>query len=247
VSTSISSIDGGVPLIQESLATPNIPDSWNFDIYEDSPEETLQNLMEHSTHTLDISDDSDNESQTSELADKGKENIPPARLAELLATTPAERVSAMRVDTQEKAIPQRKAPGAGPGGKVLREHREALREMAESELVIPQDSSASAGDSMKLPTLDQKDFFQFETPATKNPATPGSPGWAIWESDHEGEQEKEKEEAPEPEQDEEPQLPMPSDVRPEEIALPAPDCDEFQDLSGIYVHSSPVGASDKEN
>ncbi|KAL6722010.1 hypothetical protein ACLMJK_001115 [Lecanora helva] len=49
--------------------------SWNFEIYEDTPEDEMSNLMEHSTCTLDISDD---ESRASPKGDKdNKENIPP--------------------------------------------------------------------------------------------------------------------------------------------------------------------------
>ena len=47
---------------------------WQFDIYEDSKDDRLANLMQHSTSTLDISDDESN----SIKGDKdNKENIPP--------------------------------------------------------------------------------------------------------------------------------------------------------------------------
>ena len=90
-----------------------------FSVHEDTVEELLQNLMEHSTGTLYISDDSDDES---ELHLKGKENIPPERLAELLAAAPVERAGAKRVATTERATPQRR--GA---------RREALREILEDD------------------------------------------------------------------------------------------------------------------
>lgn len=49
--------------------------SWQFEIHEDTPEEEMANLMEHSTCTLDISDD---ESRAAAKEDKdNKENIPP--------------------------------------------------------------------------------------------------------------------------------------------------------------------------
>ncbi|KAI4139837.1 MAG: hypothetical protein L6R39_006082 [Caloplaca ligustica] len=48
--------------------------AWDFAIREDSPEELLTNLMEHSAHTLDISDD-DNRGKFRD--DRDKENIPP--------------------------------------------------------------------------------------------------------------------------------------------------------------------------
>ena len=49
--------------------------SWQFEIHEDTPEEEMTNLMEHSACTLDISDD---ESRATTKGDKdNKENIPP--------------------------------------------------------------------------------------------------------------------------------------------------------------------------
>ena len=48
---------------------------WHFDIHEDTPDEEMANLMEHSTCTLDISDD---EAGSPFKGDKdNKENIPP--------------------------------------------------------------------------------------------------------------------------------------------------------------------------
>ncbi|KAI4269548.1 MAG: hypothetical protein L6R35_006682 [Caloplaca aegaea] len=48
--------------------------AWDFVIREDTPDELLTNLMEHSTHTLDISDD---ENRGKFYNDEDKENIPP--------------------------------------------------------------------------------------------------------------------------------------------------------------------------
>jgi hypothetical protein len=54
--------------------------SWFFDIHEDTPEQEMTNLLQHSTCTLDIS--SDEESEIKARAEKAegrdKENIPPA-------------------------------------------------------------------------------------------------------------------------------------------------------------------------
>lgn len=52
------------------------PASWSFDIYVDSEQEEMTNLMQHSTGVLDISDD---EGKV-EPSTWGKENIPPAEL-----------------------------------------------------------------------------------------------------------------------------------------------------------------------
>jgi len=166
---------------------PIIKDSWLFDIYEDTPEETLQNMMEHSTTTLDISDDSDNGSPTSELQERGKENIHPDRLADLLALTSEERPNAMVVEAVEKVIPQRST-------RILSENREALREMEAAELeeeVQQEDDTKSEAGGVKLPTLDSTEFLEFGTPEKKKqcttPSAPESPGFVVWESDHEAE------------------------------------------------------------
>lgn len=56
--------------IQES-----VPSSWEFEIYEDTPEEEAANLMEHSTQTLDLS--FDDEIAKAQRDCRGKENEAP--------------------------------------------------------------------------------------------------------------------------------------------------------------------------
>ena len=70
------------------------PKSWNFQIYEDTPEEELGNIMEHSTGILDISDD---EETSAKKNDRGKENIPPLETLNVVSTipTPATRKNMM--------------------------------------------------------------------------------------------------------------------------------------------------------
>jgi hypothetical protein len=52
-----------------------VPASWEFEIYEDSPEEEAANLMEHSTQSLDLS--FDDATAKAERDDRGKENEAP--------------------------------------------------------------------------------------------------------------------------------------------------------------------------
>jgi hypothetical protein len=70
--------------IQESM-----PSSWEFEIYEDTPEEESGNLMEHSTQTLDLS--FDDETTKAQRDCRGKENEAPegydAPTASRLAST----------------------------------------------------------------------------------------------------------------------------------------------------------------
>jgi hypothetical protein len=51
------------------------PSSWLFEIHEDTLDEELGNLVQHSTQTLDLS--SDDETKAREVDLRGKENIPP--------------------------------------------------------------------------------------------------------------------------------------------------------------------------
>ncbi|PWY92154.1 hypothetical protein BO70DRAFT_357300 [Aspergillus heteromorphus CBS 117.55] len=60
----------------KSQATPKAPASWSFDIYVDTEQEEMTNLMQHSTGVLDISD----QEGKVETSGRGKENIPPAEL-----------------------------------------------------------------------------------------------------------------------------------------------------------------------
>ncbi|KAG9202534.1 hypothetical protein G6514_004272 [Epicoccum nigrum] len=63
--------------IEESM-----PNSWFFEIYEDTPEQEAANMMQHSASVLDISseDDAATKAFNDEL-EKGKENIPPPDFA----------------------------------------------------------------------------------------------------------------------------------------------------------------------
>ena len=68
--------------------------SWQFDIYEDTPDELATNLMEHSTCTLDIS--SDEEGSLPRHDTRDKENVPPENHVSQTQNLPAERRRADR-------------------------------------------------------------------------------------------------------------------------------------------------------
>lgn len=61
--------------IPRSILEPEHKSGWFFDIHEDTPEETMTNLMEHGAYTLDISSDEEVERRRGD--ERGKENIPP--------------------------------------------------------------------------------------------------------------------------------------------------------------------------
>lgn len=58
----------------------NLKSSWEFDIHEDTPEQEMTNLLQHSTCRLDISSDEECERKLGreKAEDRGKENVPPA-------------------------------------------------------------------------------------------------------------------------------------------------------------------------
>ncbi|KAB8252415.1 hypothetical protein BDV35DRAFT_376091 [Aspergillus flavus] len=68
-----AALASGKPTSQPASKAPS---GWSFDIYVDSEQEEMTNLMQHSTCVLDISDDEGKGGSTT----PGKENIPPAEL-----------------------------------------------------------------------------------------------------------------------------------------------------------------------
>lgn len=250
----------------ELLAPGALPDAWLFDIHEDTPDEHLQNIMEHGTHALDISDASsdDEPAARDELNDRGKENIPPARLAELLAARgPAEAASlaalerataasaalgrAVAAATSSKpssaaitegAIPQRKLRGWA-GGKILAEHREALREMRREELELPKPDLPKAAFEFKCHS-DPTTTAPIATPQKQQPPSiiatppsPGSPGFVVWESDHEDEAEADNQNS---EETDENALPSPT---------PKDEFDYFELARNIPLPESPIRRRDR--
>lgn len=83
-----------------------VPASWSFDIYVDSEEEEMTNLMQHSTGVLDISD---SEAKQETSSGRGKENVPPAELGIELAP----------------AAPQQESPAAATRKSVMMEESRA--------------------------------------------------------------------------------------------------------------------------
>ncbi|KAK4082807.1 uncharacterized protein Triagg1_1697 [Trichoderma aggressivum f. europaeum] len=67
------------PVVSD-LLEPDSKASWFFDIHEDTPEQEMTNLLQHSTCTLDISSDEETEQRAKRDGAEGrdKENIPPA-------------------------------------------------------------------------------------------------------------------------------------------------------------------------
>ncbi|GIC90125.1 uncharacterized protein Aud_006557 [Aspergillus udagawae] len=87
---SIATVLGNVQ--PKSQPAPKTPASWSFEIYVDSKQEEMTNLMQHSTCVLDISDDEGR----AELSSRGKENIPPSELGIDLSRTRERETSVSR-------------------------------------------------------------------------------------------------------------------------------------------------------
>jgi hypothetical protein len=87
---SIATVLGNVQ--PKAQAAHKTPASWSFEIYVDSEQEEMTNLMQHSTCVLDISDDEGK----AELSSRGKENIPPSELGIDLSQTRERETSVSR-------------------------------------------------------------------------------------------------------------------------------------------------------
>ncbi|KAK0609554.1 hypothetical protein B0T17DRAFT_501435 [Bombardia bombarda] len=97
----------------ESLRQPEMKSSWFFDIHEDTPEQEMTNLLQHSTCTLDISSDEESEQRMRRDRDEGrdKENVPPAD------------------DVSQTSARAMRAADAGFDDMIIEKHRGPLAEM----------------------------------------------------------------------------------------------------------------------
>jgi hypothetical protein len=68
-------VESVIPELHQDEMKPG----WFFDIHEDTPEQEMTNLLQHSTCTLDISSDEESEQKARREKDEGrdKENVPP--------------------------------------------------------------------------------------------------------------------------------------------------------------------------
>lgn len=112
----IPSYTGRTPVAPSSLLDDSgMKADWFFDIHEDTPEQEMTNLLQHSTCTLDISSDEESERKARRDRDEGrdKENVPP--MDDVSQTQAARRMAA--------------ATPAGPDEMVFEKTRGALGEL----------------------------------------------------------------------------------------------------------------------
>ncbi|KOS17060.1 hypothetical protein ESCO_005854 [Escovopsis weberi] len=103
------------------LLQPETKSSWFFDIHEDSPEQEMTNLLQHSTCVLDISSDEETEERASRDTAEGrnKENIPPADHLSQVSTRRAGKaadIDDMMVEKQRIALGEINAAEFYPEG-----------------------------------------------------------------------------------------------------------------------------------
>lgn len=142
-----------------------MPASWDFDIYEDTPEEEASNLMEHSTQSLDLS--FDDETAKAERDDRGKENEAPEGYD-------APTASRQAVSTNEPALP---APTRVKKTEIVRRkitemddgERSPLSDLDTDEFVpegLTKDAHVIVDASPEKVKLDVKSLFAVPPPAS---------------------------------------------------------------------------------
>ena len=91
------------------LVEPEMNASWFFDIHEDTPEQEMTNMLQHSTCTLDISSDEESEQRARRESKENKENVAPAD--DISQTTSARTTQRLREEDEMIYEKQRVALG----------------------------------------------------------------------------------------------------------------------------------------
>ncbi|KAI3321845.1 hypothetical protein HD806DRAFT_502104 [Xylariaceae sp. AK1471] len=90
-----------------SLHEPEMSSSWFFDIHEDTPEQEMTNLLQHSTCVLDISSDEESESRRQRERAEGKENVPPV---DDVSQTSRPRAARLAVSADDMVVEKERNP-----------------------------------------------------------------------------------------------------------------------------------------
>ncbi|TKA63889.1 hypothetical protein B0A49_08406 [Cryomyces minteri] len=131
-----------------------LPKSWFFEIHVDTEAEVAENLMEHSTLTLDLG--SDEESSRAAKEDRGKENMPPpdwtGNTSTITSTGTAHTSVVTNTDAVKPQIVRRPAPDAMTDGA-----RSPLSDLDASDFIpegLSADSHVVVPPTPKKPSLD---------------------------------------------------------------------------------------------
>ncbi|KAI1266571.1 hypothetical protein F5Y18DRAFT_361122 [Xylariaceae sp. FL1019] len=128
------------------LLEPDSKSSWFFDIHEDTPEQEMTNLLQHSTCVLDISSDEESESRLQRERAEGKENVPPV---DDVSQTSRPRAARLAANSDEMIIEKERNPLGEMDPKEY--YSEGCDE--NSVVIIPgdEDEEASTQDNFNVP------------------------------------------------------------------------------------------------
>ncbi|KAK3370647.1 hypothetical protein B0H63DRAFT_402487 [Podospora didyma] len=115
-----AALKGTIPSYSGSVRSSNaelapqaeMKSSWFFEIHEDTPEQEMTNLLQHSTCTLDISSDEESEQRARRENAEGrdKENIPPADDVSQTNSARAARAAAAASGFDDMVIEKQRGP-----------------------------------------------------------------------------------------------------------------------------------------
>lgn len=90
-----------------SLDAADLKSSWVFEIHEDTAEQEMTNLLQHSTCTLDISSDEESERRQQRERAEGKENVPPV---DDVSQTTRPRAARLAADADDMFVEKERSP-----------------------------------------------------------------------------------------------------------------------------------------
>ncbi|KAB5531331.1 hypothetical protein GE09DRAFT_1177388 [Coniochaeta sp. 2T2.1] len=167
----IPSYSGRSSALPDVLAdSSDMKSSWFFDIHEDTPEQEMTNLLQHSTCTLDISSDEESELKARREKDEGrnKENVAP--VDDVSQTTSARtRATAAPVNPDDMVFEKTRGPlgelnaadyypeGCDDSSVIIVPADEEGEETAAEPVVTAQNTVAED----PVPALDVAEDFQF--------------------------------------------------------------------------------------
>ncbi|KAK7955113.1 hypothetical protein PG996_015920 [Apiospora saccharicola] len=91
------------PILDEN----DLKSSWVFEIHEDTAEQEMTNLLQHSTCTLDISSDEESERRQQRERAEGKENVPPV---DDVSQTTRPRSARLAADADDMFVDKERSP-----------------------------------------------------------------------------------------------------------------------------------------
>ncbi|KAK6835020.1 hypothetical protein PG987_009714 [Apiospora arundinis] len=90
-----------------SLHEADLKSSWFFEIHEDTADQEMTNLLQHSTCTLDISSDEESERRQQRERAEGKENVPPM---DDVSQTARPRAARLAADADDMFVEKERSP-----------------------------------------------------------------------------------------------------------------------------------------